>query len=43
MVAPMAEKTTPYKTKTGKVLTDVDVEAMARHQWKWSPSGSIPI
>jgi hypothetical protein len=25
----MAEKTKPYKTKTGKVLTDVDVEAMA--------------
>jgi len=24
----MAEKTTFYKTKTGKVLTDVDIEAM---------------
>ena len=25
----MAEKTEPYKTKTGKVLTDADIEAMA--------------
>ena len=25
----MAEKTKPYKTKTGKVLTDADIEAMA--------------
>lgn len=25
----MDEKTTPFKTKTGKVLTDVDIEAMA--------------
>lgn len=25
----MAEKIKPYKTKTGKVLTDVDIEAMA--------------
>src|SRR5713101_3391158 len=26
---PMAEKLKTYKTKTGKVLTDVDIEAMA--------------
>lgn len=25
----MAERTTPYKTKTGRVLADVDIEAMA--------------
>jgi hypothetical protein len=25
----MAEKTKPYKTKTGKVLTDAEIEAMA--------------
>jgi hypothetical protein len=25
----MAEKTKPYTTKTGKVLTDADIEAMA--------------
>lgn len=25
----MAEKTKPYKTMTGKVLTDADIEAMA--------------
>lgn len=25
----MAEKTKPYETKTGKVLTDLDIEAMA--------------
>ncbi len=25
----MAEKTKPYKTKTGKVLTDSEIEAMA--------------